>query len=63
MKFLKNSSSLPRLVIGNFNKIIGLSEKDGGRIRPKRQMELFLKVINFCALRDLRFVGPKFTWL
>ena len=63
MKFLKNSSSLPRLVIGNFNKIIGLSEKDGGRIRPKRQMELFLEVINCCALRDLGFVGPKFTWL
>ena len=31
-------------------------------MRPKRQMELFLEVINFCALRDLGFVGPKFTW-
>ena len=63
LKFLKNSSSLPWLVIGDFNKIIGLLEKERGRIRPKRQMELFLKVINFCALRDLGFVGPKFTWL
>ena len=26
-------------------------------------MELFLEAINFCALRDLGFVGPKFTWL
>ena len=38
LKFLKNSSSLPWLVIGDFNEIIGLSEKEGGRIRPKRQM-------------------------
>ena len=35
LKFLKNSSSLPWLVIGDFNEIIGLSEKEGGRIRPK----------------------------
>ena len=63
LKFLKNSSSLPWLVIGDFNEIIGLSEKEGGRIRPKRQMELFLEVINFCALRDLGYVGLKFTWL
>ena len=27
LKFLKNSSSLPWLVIGDFNEIIGLSEK------------------------------------
>ena len=63
LKFLKNSSSLSWLVIGDFNEIIGLSEKEGGRIRPNRQMELFLEVINFCALRDLGLVGPKFTWL
>ena len=63
LKFLKNSSSLPWLVIGDFNEIIGLSEKEGGRIRPKRQMELFLEVINFCALRDLGYVELKFTWL
>ena len=50
-------------MIGDFNEIIGLLEKEGGRIRPKRQMELFLEVINFYALRDLGFVGPKFTWL
>ena len=63
LKFLKNSSSLPWLVIRDFNEIIGLSEKEGGRIRPKRQMELFLEVINFCALKDLGYVGPRFTWL
>ena len=63
LKFLKNSSSLPWLVIGDFNEIIGLSEKEGGHTRPKRQMELFLEVINFCALKDLGYVGPKFTWL
>ena len=50
-------------MIRDFNEIIRLSEKEGGHIRPKRQMELFLEVINFCALSDLGYVGPKFTWL
>ena len=50
-------------MIRDFNEIIGLSEKEGGHMRPKRQMELFLEVINFCGLRDLGFMGPKFTWL
>lgn len=31
-------------------------------MRPKRQMELFMKVVNYCELRDLGFMGPKFTW-
>ena len=56
LKFLKISSSLPWLVIGDFNEIIGLSEKEGGRIRPNRQMELFLEVINFCALINKEMV-------
>ena len=36
LKFLKNFSLLPWLVIGDFNEIIRLSEKEGGCIRPKR---------------------------
>ena len=36
LKHLKRSSSLPWLVIGDFNEIMGLSEKEGESIRPRK---------------------------
>ena len=50
-------------MIGDFNQIIGLSKKEGGTYKAKKTNGAILEVINFCALRDLGFVGPKFTWL
>ena len=26
-------------------------------------MDNFVETINWCSLRDIGFVGPKFTWL
>ena len=26
-------------------------------------MDNFVEAINFCGLRDIGFVGPKFTWI
>ncbi|XP_075654781.1 uncharacterized protein LOC142624945 [Castanea sativa] len=63
LKHLKCSSSLPWLVIGDFNEIIGLSEKEGGSIRPIKQMAGFVSTIDHCGLCDLGFIGSKFTWL
>lgn len=63
LKHLKNTSSLPWLVIGDFNEITGLSEKEGGSMRPRRQMEIFVEAINQCRLREVDFVGPRFTWI
>ena len=63
LKHLKCSSPLPWLVIGDFNEIIGLSEKEGGSIHPRKQVEDFLSTINYCGLCDLGFIGSKFTWL
>ena len=54
-------SSLPWLSIGDFNEIVSESEKEGGSLRPRRQMKNFLDSINWCDLRDLGFVGPRFT--
>jgi len=51
------------LVIGDFNEIMGMSEKEGGSTRPRQQMESFVDTINWCGLRDIGFIGPKFTWL
>ena len=40
-----------------------MSEKEGGSIRPRQQMETFVETINWCGLRDIGFIGSKFTWL
>ena len=63
LKQLKCTSSLPWLVIGDFNEIVGLLEKKGGCIRPRKQMEDFVTTIDYCGLCDLGFIGSKFTWL
>ena len=62
IKYLKETSSLPWLTIGDFNEIIGTSEKEGGSDRPRQQMTNFIETINACGLRDLGYNGPKFTW-
>lgn len=61
MKKLKGTLSLPWLDIGGFNEIIGLSEKEGGCIHPRKQMEDFVTTIDYCGLCDLGFIGSKFT--
>ena len=63
LSHLWGTSSLPWLVIGDFNEPTGLSEKEGGRYRPRRQMENFVDTINLCGLWDIGFVGPKYTWI
>lgn len=64
--FLKDSSTasqLPWVVVGDFNEISCSMEKEGGAPRPNYQMARFNNAINFCGLRDVGFIGPKFTWL
>ena len=63
LKSLSNYSQLPWLVIGDFNELVGLSEKESGASRPASQMEHFKEVIDVCGLKDLGFIGPRFTWL
>ena len=42
---------------------MGLSEKEGGASRLASQMERFKEVIDVCGLKDLSFIGTRFTWL
>ncbi|KAK9984587.1 hypothetical protein SO802_034112 [Lithocarpus litseifolius] len=63
LKYLKGISSLSWLAIGDFNEITGLMEKERGRARPKRQMEIFTYAIHHCGFQEVDFIGPKFTWL
>lgn len=50
------------MTLGDFNEIIGASEKEGGSDRPRQQMINFNETINSYGLRDLGYTGPKFTW-
>lgn len=59
---LSHRSSLPWLIGGDFNEISNLSEKEGGRARVQRQMDLFNEMMESCGLRDLGFSGDIFTW-
>lgn len=49
------------MVIGDFNEIVVLSEKEGGVVQLAQQMQRFMDVLNWCGLHDLGFVGSKFT--
>lgn len=59
LKHLKATSTLPWLVIGDFNELIGLSKKEGGSARLRQQMQNFIDTINFCGLRDIGDISPQ----
>nr|POE52452.1 hypothetical protein CFP56_74007 [Quercus suber] len=62
LKHLRTTSSLPWLVIRDFNELMGMSEKERGGNRPRQQMANFVEAVNWCGLKDIGFIGPKFTW-
>jgi hypothetical protein len=49
------------MCLGDFNEIINLSEKLGGKEHHQSLMEAFKLALEDCALLDLGFQGPKFT--
>ena len=63
LKVIRDKSTLPWLVIGDFNEIIRDSEKEGRSTQLRRQMKNFTDSLNWCGLCDLGFVRPSFTWL
>jgi len=50
------------LCAGDFNEILGSSEKLGGSNRNQAQMQLFRDVVDECGFIDLGFSGHRFTW-
>nr|POE64445.1 hypothetical protein CFP56_35004 [Quercus suber] len=62
LKHLRTTSSLPWLVIRDFKELMGMSEKERGGNKPRQQMANFVEAVNWCGLRDIGFIGPKFTW-
>ncbi|KAL8115437.1 hypothetical protein AgCh_022072 [Apium graveolens] len=62
LKGLKHKSLLPWCIIGDFNDMINVSEKRGGRRQPRYLMEGFKQTIEECGLVDLGFKSEAFTW-
>lgn len=58
---LSTRSDLPWVCMGDYNKLVFASEKDGGNARPEGQMKQFRDSINRCNLRDIEYNGSAFT--
>lgn len=52
----------PWCVMGNFNEIVSQDEKQGGQLRPTKQMEDFKHALETNCLFDLGWQGTKYTW-
>ncbi|XVF59199.1 hypothetical protein PTKIN_Ptkin07bG0256200 [Pterospermum kingtungense] len=59
---LARDNSLPWLCLGDFNELMWLSEKEGGRLIPEWQMRAFRDALEDAKLEDLGYVRHFFTW-
>ena len=48
--------------MGDFNEILHLGEKVGGKLQLELQMNNFNATINRNKLRDLGYIGANYTW-
>ncbi|KAK4280920.1 hypothetical protein QN277_012472 [Acacia crassicarpa] len=59
---MASSISLPSVTIGDFNDIGSSTEKVGGLYGNEARIKLFNDRLQRCALSDMGYRGPKFTW-
>jgi exonuclease III len=62
LKHLKQFQPIPWVCIGDFNEILVQEEKTGVVHRKERQMGQFRDALDTCNLRDLGFIGARYTW-
>ncbi|KAK1354012.1 hypothetical protein POM88_047268 [Heracleum sosnowskyi] len=62
LRELASRSNLPWCVIGDFNDMMFVNEKRGGRVQPRWLLDGFSEAVNACGLVDLGFKGCEFTW-
>ncbi|VFQ58504.1 unnamed protein product [Cuscuta campestris] len=62
LRSLKVRSSLPWVVIGDFNAVCASSEKRGGQPQPLSLISAFNSTLAECRLFDLGMQGYPFTW-
>ena len=62
IRSLHRSVSLPWLCTRDFNEILWSHEKLGLGPRQEGCMKAFRNVLDECGLKDLGYMGDKFTW-
>ena len=62
IKSLHLTASLPWLCVGDFNEILWSHEKLGLGPRQEGCMKAFCNALDECGLKDLGYLGDKFTW-
>ena len=62
LRTLKNKSSAPWVMIGDFNEAMWLFEHFSQTCRREKQMEDFREVLSQCDLHDLGFSGLPWTY-
>lgn len=62
MRLLQNKGNDPWILGGDFNEILNDDEKKGGPRRCRNLLENFRQALDDCSLRDIQFIGDKFTW-
>lgn len=62
LRTLKDKSTLPWCVLRDFNDMMYVHEKRGGRSQPLNLLTGFTTTLLDCGLMDLGYVGEKYTW-
>jgi hypothetical protein len=62
LKFIKASSPLPWLCIGDFNEVLHREEHLGVNERSNSQIQAFREIVDVCGLMDLGYVGTAWTF-
>lgn len=59
---MASKSALPWCIIGDFNELMFGDEKRGVRDHPRSCLSGFVETKTDCGLRDLGFIGEKYSW-
>ena len=62
LKFIKSSSALPWVCMGDFNEVLHRSEHVGVQERSNAQIAGFREMVDVCGLRDLGYEGRSWTF-
>lgn len=62
IRSLSVASTRPWCIIGDFNDLMHIDEKQGGQRHPRLLLDGFSEVVMECGLLDLGFTGDKYTW-
>lgn len=62
LSLLNNRGSIPRLCLGDFNKVLSIEEMKGHAIKANRKFQKFWDIVDDWGFIDLGWEGYKSTW-